>query len=88
MNSQLTFDRESKCPAEPSNPEIPLLITLKIIESSTLGELGLIVVDELHLIDEPGRGHILETLLTKTLFLNNDIQIIGNNLRAVMTKPM
>ncbi|KAH8402825.1 hypothetical protein KR222_001892, partial [Zaprionus bogoriensis] len=40
-------------------------------------EIGLVVVDELHLIGERGRGAALEALLTKIMFLNANIQIVG-----------
>ncbi|XP_060525528.1 helicase POLQ-like isoform X1 [Cylas formicarius] len=48
-----------------------------LIETGRLNEIGLIVIDELHLIGEEGRGATLESCLTKVLFLNANIQIIG-----------
>ncbi|CAH0397261.1 unnamed protein product [Chilo suppressalis] len=48
-----------------------------LIELDRLDELGLIVVDELHLIGEQGRGAALETLLTTILFADKGIQIVG-----------
>lgn len=41
-----------------------------LIEADRANEIGLIVVDELHIIGEAGRGAILETLLTKAMFIN------------------
>lgn len=41
-----------------------------LIEVGRANEIGLIVVDELHIIGEPGRGATLETLLTKAMFIN------------------
>lgn len=41
-----------------------------LIEADRIDELGLIVIDELHLIGEIGRGVVLETLLTKTIFID------------------
>lgn len=44
-----------------------------LIETGRLQELGLIVVDELHLIGEEGRGPTLEALLSKIMFLKGFI---------------
>ncbi|XP_054156321.1 DNA polymerase theta-like [Oppia nitens] len=53
----------------------------KLIEDNKLNEIGLIVVDELHMIGSSGRGFLLELLLTKILFMkskvNHKIQIVG-----------
>ncbi|XP_044758071.1 helicase POLQ-like [Coccinella septempunctata] len=48
-----------------------------LIETGRLNEIGLIVVDELHLLGEPGRGPTLEALLTKLAVINAKVQIIG-----------
>jgi replicative superfamily II helicase len=42
-----------------------------------LSDIGLIVVDELHMLSEYGRGAILESLLSKVLYLNKTVQIVG-----------
>ncbi|XP_011645819.1 helicase POLQ-like [Pogonomyrmex barbatus] len=48
-----------------------------LIETKRLAEIGIIVVDELHLLGESGgRGATLEGLLTKIMFFN-DIRLIG-----------
>ncbi|KAL7053660.1 hypothetical protein AAHC03_026931 [Spirometra sp. Aus1] len=39
----------------------------RLIEEDRLSDLGLVVVDELHLISDPHRGYLLELLLTKIL---------------------
>lgn len=44
-----------------------------LIEVGRANEIGLIVVDELHIIGEPGRGATLETLLTKAMFINGKL---------------
>ncbi|CAB0031691.1 unnamed protein product [Trichogramma brassicae] len=49
-----------------------------LIELNRLEEIGMIVVDELHLLGESGgRGATLECLLTKVLHSNSNIHIIG-----------
>jgi POLQ-like helicase len=40
-----------------------------LIETARVSEIGLIVVDELHLIGEQGRGSTLEALLTKIMLI-------------------
>ncbi|XP_068628026.1 helicase POLQ-like [Battus philenor] len=54
-----------------------LALVRSLIELDRLHEIGLIVVDELHLIGEEGRGGTLETLLSTVLFVNKTIQIVG-----------
>ncbi|XP_011195751.1 helicase POLQ-like isoform X2 [Zeugodacus cucurbitae] len=48
-----------------------------LIEAQRADEIGLVVVDELHLIGEKGRGATLEALLTKIMFIDVSIQIVG-----------
>ncbi|XP_066259214.1 helicase POLQ-like [Euwallacea similis] len=48
-----------------------------LIETGRLDEIGLVVVDELHLIGEEGRGATLESCLTKMTFLNANLHIVG-----------
>ncbi|XP_043472655.1 helicase POLQ-like isoform X1 [Leptopilina heterotoma] len=49
-----------------------------LIEENRLDEIGTVVVDELHLLgDNGGRGATLEGLLTKIMFVNAKIHIIG-----------
>ncbi|KAJ6216152.1 hypothetical protein RDWZM_007309 [Blomia tropicalis] len=54
----------------------------KLIEDNRLNEIGLVVIDELHMLGDSGRGYLLELLLTKIIFqCNSDrvkgLQIIG-----------
>ncbi|XP_037930129.1 helicase POLQ-like [Teleopsis dalmanni] len=48
-----------------------------LIDAGRANEIGLVVVDELHLIGEKGRGSVLETMLTKVMFINAKIQVVG-----------
>lgn len=41
-----------------------------LIDSKRAGEIGLIVIDEMHLIGEKSRGCTLESFLTKAMFIN------------------
>ncbi|CAH8677677.1 unnamed protein product [Schistosoma rodhaini] len=45
----------------------------RLIEEERLDELGIVVVDELHLIGDTHRGYLLELLLTKLLFYSRRI---------------
>jgi hypothetical protein len=50
----------------------------QLIADNRFHELGLVVVDELHMVDDTDRGYILELLLTKIMFLGKgQVQIIG-----------
>lgn len=42
----------------------------RMMEEKTLDRLGLIVVDELHLLGDPYRGYLLELLLTKLKYMS------------------
>lgn len=48
-----------------------------LIDEKRADEIGLIVVDELHMIGERGRGGTLEILLTKVMLMNCNTQIVG-----------
>ncbi|XP_042325106.1 helicase POLQ-like isoform X2 [Sceloporus undulatus] len=48
-----------------------------LIETGRIGDLGLVVVDELHMLGEGSRGAILEMTLAKILYTSNTTQIIG-----------
>ncbi|KAM9330528.1 helicase POLQ-like [Gastrophryne carolinensis] len=48
-----------------------------LIEAGRISDLGLVVVDELHMLSEGSRGAILEITLAKLLFTSVTTQIIG-----------
>ena len=47
------------------------------IEDCTISYLGVVVLDEIHMIDDDHRGYIMELMATKLLALGQDTQIIG-----------
>lgn len=55
-------------------------IVNKLLEQGKLEDIGTVVVDEVHLISDPGRGYILELLLAKILYMSRkyalQIQVI------------
>ncbi|VVC28997.1 Hypothetical protein CINCED_3A019032 [Cinara cedri] len=55
------------------------LVDCMLANDGQLGgrSIGMIVVDELHLLGEQKRGALLESTLTKVLHFNHNIQIIG-----------
>nr|XP_033819703.1 helicase POLQ-like isoform X2 [Geotrypetes seraphini] len=48
-----------------------------LIETGRIGDLGLVVIDELHMLGEGSRGAILEMTLAKILYTSATTQIIG-----------
>ncbi|NXX21610.1 HELQ Helicase, partial [Podargus strigoides] len=48
-----------------------------LIETGRIGDLGLVVVDELHMLGEGSRGATLEITLAKILYTSKNTQIIG-----------
>ncbi|PIN96728.1 hypothetical protein AB205_0030250 [Aquarana catesbeiana] len=48
-----------------------------LIETGRISDLGLVVVDELHMLGEGSRGAILEMTLAKILYSSENSQVIG-----------
>ncbi len=42
----------------------------RMLESGSLEKLGIVVVDELHMLGDPSRGYLLELLLTKIRYVS------------------
>ncbi|EAT36256.1 AAEL011649-PA [Aedes aegypti] len=57
--------------------EKALVLLDSLIEADRANEIGLICIDELHMIGEPNRGVNLEVLITKVQAIQAGIQIIG-----------
>ena len=49
-------------------PEKANDVVTKLVEEERVGELAVVVVDELHMVQDPGRGGTLELALTKLMF--------------------
>ncbi|TGO51404.1 hypothetical protein BCON_0162g00270 [Botryotinia convoluta] len=47
------------------------------IDDCSIGNLGVVVMDEIHFIDDESRGYILELMATKLLSLEQGVQIVG-----------
>ena len=47
------------------------------IEQGTFHELGSLVLDELHMIVDAHRGYLMELAATKTLAMQQGVQIVG-----------
>ncbi|KAI6190051.1 hypothetical protein M3Y97_00075000 [Aphelenchoides bicaudatus] len=48
-----------------------------LISENRMNEIGLVIVDEMHLLSDERRGFVLEQCLTKSLLTNSSAQIIG-----------
>ncbi|CAK7234675.1 hypothetical protein SEUCBS140593_009022 [Sporothrix eucalyptigena] len=47
------------------------------IDDCTIGDLKIVVLDELHMIDDGHRGYLLELLTTKLMCLDHSVQVVG-----------
>lgn len=54
--------------------EKALVMFDSLIEAGRANEIGLVIIDELHIIGESGRGAVLESLLTKIQFMKGYFQ--------------
>ncbi|KAL6715842.1 hypothetical protein ACLMJK_006803 [Lecanora helva] len=47
------------------------------IEECTINELGIVVLDELHMVDDDHRGYLIEVVASKLLTLDCRVQLVG-----------
>ena len=72
------FASKGKIPVDPGNQliictiEKANLILDNLIREERIHELGCVVVDELHMIGEGGRGQLLEQLISKILYIQRE----------------
>ena len=57
------------------------------IEQCQIDDLGVVVLDELHMIDDGQRGYLMELLATKILSLQHDVQIVGMSATLSVRNP-
>lgn len=57
------------------------------IDECTIGDLKVVVLDELHMIDDAHRGYLLELLATKLLCLEHHVQIVGMSATLNVSNP-
>ncbi|XP_055086890.1 DNA polymerase theta [Periophthalmus magnuspinnatus] len=60
----------------------------RLIEENNMGLLGMVVVDELHMVGDSGRGYLLELLLTKIQYLSLKQNITGSHSGSVQIVGM
>ncbi|KAL9116553.1 MAG: hypothetical protein Q9187_006922 [Circinaria calcarea] len=49
----------------------------KAVEEGNIGDLGIVVLDELHMVHDEYRGYLMELMTTKLLCMQRSIQIVG-----------
>lgn len=47
------------------------------IDDGTISDLKIVVLDELHMVEDSHRGYIYELMATKLLCLDRQVQIVG-----------
>ena len=56
-----------------------------LIEDGKIDQVGIVVLDELHMLDDEHRGYLMELMITKILVLDQHTQIIG--MSATLSNP-
>ena len=49
-----------------------------MLEEKTIDQLGMLVLDEMHMIGDPHRGYIMELLVTKVLAIQLPVQVFSS----------
>ncbi len=57
------------------------------IDDCSISNLRVVVLDELHMIDDDYRGYLLELMASKLLCLDHDIQIVGMSATLTVSFP-
>uniref|UniRef100_A0A4W6BKC6 DNA polymerase theta n=1 Tax=Lates calcarifer TaxID=8187 RepID=A0A4W6BKC6_LATCA len=55
----------------------------RLIEEDSMGLLGMVVVDELHMVGDSGRGYLLELLLTKIRYIAQKQNVTGSGVQII-----
>ncbi len=55
------------------------------VEEGKIDQLGVVVLDELHMLDDENRGYLMELMITKLLCLQHGIQLVG--MSATLSNP-
>lgn len=73
----------------------PILTNLKAnalvntaTEECTIKDLGIVVLDELHMITDDHRGYLMEVMASKLLVLDSDVQIVGMSATLTVLSPL
>ena len=57
------------------------------IDDCSVSKIGIVIIDELHMLDDDSRGYILELMGTKLLSLEQDVQIVGMSATLNVSHP-
>ena len=55
------------------------------LEDGKIDQLGIVVLDEMHMLDDENRGYLIELMITKLLCLQKGLQLVG--MSATLSNP-
>jgi hypothetical protein len=58
------------------------------IDDCSITKLKIVVLDELHMIDDDYRGYLMELMATKMLCLSQQLQIVGMSATLTVSSPV